>query len=51
MFVVGWRRKPKALGVPINFIGAVGDAKVMNTLLEVERRYKKLGQSSIGMLF
>jgi hypothetical protein len=51
MFVAGWRRKPEALGVPINFIDVVGDVKVMSTLLQVERRYEKLGQSMIGTFF
>ncbi|KFY34407.1 hypothetical protein V494_06802 [Pseudogymnoascus sp. VKM F-4513 (FW-928)] len=51
MFVAGWKRQPEALGVPLDFIDVVGDVKVMNTLLEVERKYEKLGQSMLGTFF
>lgn len=51
MFVAGWKRRPEALGVPIDFLGVVGDVKVMNTLMEVEKKYEKLGQSMIGTFF
>lgn len=51
MFVAGWKRNPAALGVPIDYVGVVGDVKVMNTLLAVERKYEKLGQSMIGSFF
>ena len=51
MFVAGWRRRPEALGVPIDYIDVVGDVKVMNTLMEVEKRYEKLGQSMLGTFF
>jgi hypothetical protein len=51
MFVAGWRRWPEALGVPLDFIDVVGDVKVMNTIMEVEKRYEKLGQSMLGTFF
>ncbi|KFY49938.1 hypothetical protein V495_00411 [Pseudogymnoascus sp. VKM F-4514 (FW-929)] len=51
MFVAGWKRQPQALGVPIEYLDVVGDVKVMNTLLAVERKYEKLGQSMIGSFF
>jgi hypothetical protein len=51
MFVAGWRRTPEAFGVPIDYIDVVGDVKAMNTLMEVEKRYEKLGQSMLGTFF
>ena len=51
LFVAGWPRKPEALGVPLDFIDVVGDVKVMNTLMEVERRYEKLGKSMLKTFF
>jgi hypothetical protein len=51
MFVAGWRRRPKALGVPLDFIDVVGKVKVMDTIMEVEKRYEKLGRSMLGTFF
>jgi hypothetical protein len=51
MFVAGWQRRPEALGVPLDFIDVVGDVKVMGTLMEVERKYEKLGKSMLGTFF
>ncbi|EBA27273.1 hypothetical protein KXW98_002481 [Aspergillus fumigatus] len=51
IFVAGWKRTPDAYGVPLEFIGVVGEVKVMKTLMEVERRYEKLGKSMIGTFF
>lgn len=51
IFVAGWRRRPEALGLPLNFIDVVGEAKVMDTLMEVEKRYEKLGSSLLGTFF
>ena len=51
MFVAGWQRKPEALGVPLDFIDVVGDVNVMNTLMEVEKRYEKLGKSMLKTFF
>ena len=51
LFVAGWPRKLEALGVPLDFIDVVGDVKVLNTLMEVERRYEKLGKSMLKTFF
>jgi hypothetical protein len=51
MFLAGWRRRPEALGVLIDYIDAVGGVKVMNMLMEVEKRYENLGQSMLGTFF
>jgi hypothetical protein len=51
IFVAGWKRAPAAYGVPLEFIGVVGKVKVMQTLMEVERRYEKLGRSMVGTFF
>ncbi|GFF87114.1 hypothetical protein IFM61606_02822 [Aspergillus udagawae] len=51
IFVAGWKRTPAAYGVPLEFIGVVGEVKVMQTLMEVERRYEKLGKSMLGTFF
>lgn len=51
IFVAGWKRTPSAYGVPLEFIDVVGEVKVMQTLMEVERRYEKLGKSLLGTFF
>lgn len=44
-------RNPRALGVPLDFIGVTGDVKVMNTLYNVEKMYENVGQSLLGTFF
>jgi hypothetical protein len=51
IIVAGCHRTPKAFGVPLDYVDVIGDARVMNTLMEVERRYEKLGQSMLGTFF
>ncbi|RDW64370.1 uncharacterized protein DSM5745_09781 [Aspergillus mulundensis] len=51
IFVAGWKRTPAAYGVPLDFVEVVGEVKVMGTLLELERRYEKLGRSLLGTFF
>jgi hypothetical protein len=51
MFVAGWNRKPAALGVPLDYKGVVGGPKVFDVLLEVERRYEKVGVNMVGTFF
>lgn len=51
IFVAGWRRRPEALGLPLKFVGVVGDTKVMRTLMEVERQHEKLGTSLLPTFF
>jgi hypothetical protein len=51
IFVSGWKRTPEAYGVPLDFVEVVGEVKVMATLMELERRYEKLGRSMLGTFF
>ncbi|KAH8701574.1 hypothetical protein BGW36DRAFT_101414 [Talaromyces proteolyticus] len=51
IFVAGWRRTPAAYGVPLEFVEVIGEVKVMQTLMEVERKYEKLGKSMLGTFF
>lgn len=51
MFVAGWSRKPEALGVPLDFKEVIGSPKVMDVLLEVERRHEKVGLNMTGVFF
>lgn len=51
IFVAGWKRTPAACGIPLEFIDVVGEPKVMKALMEVERRYEKLGKSMLGTFF
>ncbi|KAL4925528.1 uncharacterized protein BDV17DRAFT_294422 [Aspergillus undulatus] len=51
VFVAGWKRTPAAYGVPLDFVEVVGEVKVMSTLMELERKYEKLGKSMLGMFF
>ncbi|KAL5337964.1 hypothetical protein BJX70DRAFT_367805 [Aspergillus crustosus] len=51
ILVAGWKRTPEAYGVPLEFLEVVGEVKVMAALMEVERRYEKLGRSMLGTFF
>ncbi|KAL4935531.1 hypothetical protein BDV06DRAFT_206794, partial [Aspergillus oleicola] len=51
VFVAGWKRTPGAYGVPLDFVEVVGEVKVMGTLMEVEKKYEKLGKSMLGTFF
>jgi hypothetical protein len=51
IFVAGWKRTPEAYGIPLEFVEVIGEVKVMGTLMEVERKYEKLGKSMIGTFF
>ncbi|KAL2812673.1 hypothetical protein BDW59DRAFT_178523 [Aspergillus cavernicola] len=51
IFVGGWKRTPSAYGVPLEFVEVIGEVKVMQTLMEVEKRYEKLGKSMLGTFF
>ncbi|PCH04424.1 Hypothetical protein PENO1_027650 [Penicillium occitanis (nom. inval.)] len=51
IFVAGWKRTPDAYGIPLEFVDVIGEAKVMNTLMELEKRYEKLGKSMLGTFF
>ncbi|OJJ08384.1 hypothetical protein ASPVEDRAFT_47531 [Aspergillus versicolor CBS 583.65] len=51
IFVAGWKRTPAAYGVPLDFVEVVGEVKVMQALMEVEKKYEKLGKSMLGTFF
>lgn len=51
VFVAGWRRKPAALGIPIDFVEVFGHMKVMKTLYAVEKSYPYLGRSMRDTFF
>ncbi|OJD36886.1 uncharacterized protein BKCO1_900040 [Diplodia corticola] len=51
VYVAGARRGPEAAGVPLEFREVVGEAKVFDTLLEVERRYPRVGKSMLDTFF
>ncbi len=51
IFVAGWKRTPTGYGVPLDFVEVVGEVKVMQTLMEVEKKYEKLGKSMLGTFF
>ncbi|KAK3650519.1 hypothetical protein LTR56_006224 [Elasticomyces elasticus] len=45
IFVAGWRRFPKAYGIPLSLVDVIGMPKVMGTLLAVEDEYHHIGAS------
>lgn len=51
VFVAGWKRTPKAFGIPLTFHEVIGESKVMNTLLAVEKSYPRLGRSMLDTFF
>lgn len=51
IFVAGARRTPEAVGVPLEFKEVICETKVLNTLLEVERKYPRLGRSMLDTFF
>lgn len=51
MFVAGQMRHPKAYGMPLTFVEVIGSPKVMDTLVEVERKYPFAGANMIGTFF
>ncbi|CEL10983.1 hypothetical protein ASPCAL14090 [Aspergillus calidoustus] len=51
IFVAGLKRTPEAYGVPLDFVEVIGEVKVMATLMEVEKKYEKLGKSMLGTFF
>lgn len=51
VFVAAWRRRPEAFGLPLVYKGVIGNEKVMKTLMDVERRHKKLGKSMVPTFF
>jgi hypothetical protein len=51
IFVAGWRRFPKAFGVPLDFETVIGEPKVMDTLFAVEKTYPRVGRSMRDTFF
>jgi hypothetical protein len=51
VFIASWRRKPAALGIPIDFVEVFGDMKVMETLYAVEENYPYLGRAMRDTFF
>ena len=51
IFVAGWRRDPKAYGIPLTFVEVIGGNKVMDTLWAVEDKYHHVGASMLDTFF
>ncbi|KAF7557284.1 hypothetical protein G7Z17_g771 [Cylindrodendrum hubeiense] len=51
IFVAGWPRFPKDLGVPLEFEKVIGKPKVMDALFEVEEEYPHVGRSMLDTFF
>ncbi|KIW66871.1 hypothetical protein PV04_06161 [Phialophora macrospora] len=51
IFVAGWRRDPKAFGVPLRFVKVIGENKVMEALYKVEEEYHHVGASLLDTFF
>ncbi|KAL3264728.1 hypothetical protein ABHI18_000433 [Aspergillus niger] len=51
IFVAGWRRFPRAFGVPLEFCDVIGEPKVMDTLFAVETDYSRVGRSMRDTFF
>lgn len=49
--VAGWKRKPRAFGVHLDFIEVVGNKKVMGALLQMEESYPHVGASMLQTFF
>jgi hypothetical protein len=51
IYVAGAARRPSAYGIHLVYKDCIGEPKVMNTLLEVERRYPRVGRSLLPLFF
>lgn len=51
IFVAGWRRNPKAYGIPLSFVEVIAENKVMEALYNVEEKYHHLGSSMLATFF
>ncbi|KAK5662280.1 hypothetical protein OQA88_8186 [Cercophora sp. LCS_1] len=49
--VAGCARRPESFGIPLEFVTAFGQSKVMRTLFEVEQHYPALGRSMVSEFF
>lgn len=51
IYVAGSRRRPEAVGVPLEFREVIGETKAFETLLKVEEKYPKVGRSMLDTFF
>ncbi len=51
IFVAGYRRSPKAYGMPLSYVEVIGEPKVMDTLFAVEEKYPHIGASMKDTFF
>ncbi|KAI0399685.1 hypothetical protein F4802DRAFT_540274 [Xylaria palmicola] len=51
IYVAGVSRSPEDFGVPLEFVAVIGHRKVMQTLLEVEARFPRVGRSMLATFF
>ncbi|KAH7304229.1 hypothetical protein B0I35DRAFT_414522 [Stachybotrys elegans] len=51
VFVAGKKRRPEAFGAPLIFVEVVGEVKVMDTLVAVEKKYPYAGFSMRDTFF
>lgn len=51
LLVAGWRRKPGALGVHLNFCKVIGHMSTMDALLQLESEYSNAGRSLLPIFF
>jgi hypothetical protein len=51
IFVAGKMRHPEAYGMPLTLIEVIGSPKVMDTLVEVEKKYPYAGANMIDTFF
>ncbi|KAK7219038.1 hypothetical protein V2G26_007041 [Clonostachys chloroleuca] len=51
VYVSGASRRPENFGIPLTFVEAFGKTSVMETLLDVERKYKHIGRALLREFF
>jgi len=51
IFVAGWRRFPKAFGMPLTFVKVIAEPNVMDTLFAVEEAYPHVGSNMLDTYF
>ena len=51
IFVAGWSRDPKVLGLPVKFDGVTGFPRVIDTVYAVEERLPKAGRCLSRVFF
>lgn len=51
IFIAGWRRRPEALGIPLEFVDVAGNVKVMEALYEMEEKHPYVGRSMLETFF